>query len=196
MQKTPGGGGVEPGPVRRLPVLRDRVPFNIPAFEWERRCAADQSASCVRPAAAGQPAGVRGYLPHGRAGVRLRTELLAEAHQRIADHRAVRGPGYTASTMGRASVLYSAKAGVALPTWIARPGRYFRPVMPEKIQHTIIQGLRAPLALLAVLGFACAATPPCSARGEEEAAVTCTITRPGGRQEPDWPFLVLLLLFL
>jgi Fe-S-cluster-containing dehydrogenase component len=127
-------------------------PFNIPKFEWDKldpkivKC-----QLCDHRLAEGLEPGCVEVCPVEAVIYGTREELLADAHQRLADHPDRYLPKvYGEHDAGGTQVLYLADvefAKLGLPDLGDEPvsGRV------RKVQHAIYQGFVTPVALYAVL---------------------------------------------
>jgi len=130
-------------------------PFVVPRFEWDTptpkltKCqlCPERRAEGKLPACADRCR--MGALVYGR-----RSDLLAEAHARMAAHpEQYNGRVYGEREGGGTSVLYLGKAGISFADMgLPELGPQSVPALPETIQHTVYKGFVAPLALLGVLG--------------------------------------------
>jgi Ni/Fe-hydrogenase subunit HybB-like protein/Fe-S-cluster-containing dehydrogenase component len=172
-------------------------PFSVPRFEWDSPVPEMKKCQlCPARRAAGlEPACVascrRGALTYG-----LRTDMLAEAHRRIAENpRAYNPRVYGEHDGGGTSFLYLTKAGISFADMgLPELGTTSVPTLPETVQHTIYKGFALPLALFGVL----AGVVRRNTRGQRAVADPQEHAKSeavGGRLLT-WPFLILVTLAL
>ncbi|MBP1686108.1 MAG: hybA [Deltaproteobacteria bacterium] len=127
-------------------------PFNIPKFEWSKvfpkivKC-----EFCKERLAQGQQPGCCEACPTGAVIFGKYTDLLADAHARLAQHPERYVPTiYGESEVGGTQVLYLSHvdfAKLGLPTYSSEPV----PTAVRQVFQEIYQGIIPPLALYALL---------------------------------------------
>jgi len=127
-------------------------PFNIPKFEWSKvfpkivKC-----EFCKERLAQGQQPGCCEACPTGAVIFGKYTDLLADAHARLAQHPERYVPTiYGESEVGGTQVLYLSHvdfAKLGLPTYTSEPV----PTAVRQVFQEIYQGIIPPLALYALL---------------------------------------------
>ncbi len=123
-------------------------PFNVPKFQWTS--AAPQIAKCElcrHRWAAGKGPACAEVCPRQAVIAGPRSELLAEAHRRLAaTPQAYQGGVYGETEGGGTACLYLSPAGFG-PLGLPPLGREPAPALVESVQHGIYQGFVAPVVL-------------------------------------------------
>jgi formate dehydrogenase beta subunit len=127
-------------------------PFNIPKMEWSKAMPKVLKCEmCRQRLAKGQQPACTEVCPVGAVIFGKRSELLAEAHRRLANAPERYEPRvYGEHEAGGTQVLYLAHvdfAKLGLPDYGGRPV----PETVETVQHTIYQGFAAPVVLYGLL---------------------------------------------
>jgi Fe-S-cluster-containing dehydrogenase component len=128
-------------------------PFNVPKFQWSKRAPKIIKCElCSHRLAKGQEPACSEVCPRHAVIFGKYTDLLADAHQRLAEHPDLYVPKvYGEHDLGGTQVLYLSHVP------FEKLGFRFQqdqpvPEMQQTIQHGIYQGFAAPLAFYALLG--------------------------------------------
>lgn len=124
-------------------------PFNVPKFQWSSSTPRIVKCElCRHRWAEGKGPACAEACPRAAVVAGPRSELLAEAHRRLAaTPEAYRGGVYGETTAGGTACLYLSPVGftaLGLPALGDQPA----PALVETVQHAIYQGFVAPVALL------------------------------------------------
>ena len=132
-------------------------PFGVPKFEFDKSIPKMVKCEmCAHRLRQGQLPACVEVCPRKAITFGKRSELLAEAKKRIADHPERYYPKvYGEHDGGGTQVLFLSPAGISFEkVGLPNLGTKSVPSLPETVQHTIYAGFAAPIALYAMLAGA------------------------------------------